>query len=181
MRRTACRCRELQERHPVDSRSSSRRFRVPRSRRESMAFSSRFTRRRSAPSPTVLTRCDWTCSVHYGRSCNGFTRSQWPRSGEPMDARPILVTLAHVFHKHGLEVIMIGNAAAALQGAPVTTMDVDFLFRKTATNLRKLKQIAHSLGGMLLRPYYPVSDLYRLTRDDDSLQVDFMASIHGVR
>jgi len=98
-----------------------------------------------------------------------------------MDARPILVTLAHVFHEHRLEVIMIGNAAAALQGAPVTTMDVDFLFRKTATNLRKLKQIAHSLGGMLLRPYYPVSDLYRLTRDDDSLQVDFMASIHGVR
>jgi len=98
-----------------------------------------------------------------------------------MDARPILVTLARVFHEHGLEVIMIGNSAAALQGAPVTTIDVDFLFRKTPANLRKLKKIAKSLGGVLLRPYYPASDLYRLTRDDDSLQLDFMGSIHGVR
>lgn len=98
-----------------------------------------------------------------------------------MDARPILVTLARVFHEHGLEVIMIGNSAAALQGAPVTTIDVDFLFRKTLANLRKLKKIAASLGGVLLRPYYPASDLYRLMRDDDSLQLDFMGSIHGVR
>jgi len=34
---------------------------------------------------------------------------------------------------------------------------------------------------MILRPYYPASDFYRLVRDDDGLQVDFMAAIHGVR
>jgi hypothetical protein len=33
----------------------------------------------------------------------------------------------------------------------------------------------------LLRPYYPVYDLYRLVREDSGLQADFMASIHGVR
>jgi predicted nucleotidyltransferase len=33
----------------------------------------------------------------------------------------------------------------------------------------------------VLRPYYPASDLYRIVRDDDGLQVDFMATIHGVR
>src|SRR2546428_8089184 len=96
----------------------------------------------------------------------------------PMDARPLLATLARVFDEHGFEVIMIGNSAAALQGAPVTTVDVDFLFRKTPANLRKLKKIAETLGGVLLRPYYPASDLYRLMRDDDSLQLDFMGSIH---
>lgn len=98
-----------------------------------------------------------------------------------MDARPILTTIARVFHEHGLAAVMIGNSAAALHGAPVTTIDIDFLFRKTPANLRKLKAIAESLGGVLLRPYYPASDLYRLMRDDDSLQLDFMGSIHGVR
>lgn len=76
---------------------------------------------------------------------------------------------------------MIGNAAAALQGAPVTTVDFDFLFRKTPANLKKLKAIASSLGAMVFKPFYPASGLYRLMRDQDSLQLDFMAAIHGVK
>jgi hypothetical protein len=68
-----------------------------------------------------------------------------------MDAQPILATIARLLNEHGLEAIMIGNSAAALQGAPVTTVDVDFLFRKTPTNLRKLKALAKSLGGTLLK------------------------------
>lgn len=80
-----------------------------------------------------------------------------------------------------LEAVLIGNAAAALQGAPVTTVDFDFLFRRTPRNLVKLKALAKTLGAMLLRPYYPVSDLYRLVREDDGLQVDFRGTIHGVR
>ncbi|MDO8795589.1 MAG: hypothetical protein Q7J25_13325 [Vicinamibacterales bacterium] len=76
---------------------------------------------------------------------------------------------------------MIGNAAAALRGAPVTTVDCDFLFRKTPRNLAKLKALARGLRATILRPYYPASDLYRVVRDDDSLQVDFMGTIHGVR
>jgi predicted nucleotidyltransferase len=98
-----------------------------------------------------------------------------------MDARPTLFTLARVLDEEGLEAIMIGNAAAALHGAPVTTLDFDFLFRKTPGNLRKLKAVAKSLGAMLLRPYYPVSDLFRIERDEDSLHVDFMSRIDGVR
>jgi len=98
-----------------------------------------------------------------------------------MDARPILLLLARVLTEHRLEAILIGNAAAALQGAPVTTLDFDFLFRKTPANLRKLKAVARALGAVILKPYYPASDLLRLVRDEDSLQVDFMARIHGVR
>jgi predicted nucleotidyltransferase len=80
-----------------------------------------------------------------------------------------------------LEAVLIGNAAAALQGAPVTTVDFDFLFRKTPRNLVKLKQVARALKATILRPYYPVSGLFRVVRDDDGLQVDFMSTIHGVR
>ena len=76
---------------------------------------------------------------------------------------------------------MIGNAAAALQGAPVTTVDIDFLFRKSPANLRKLKALASALGAVILRPYYPASGLYRVTRDEDGLQLDFMTVIDGVR
>jgi hypothetical protein len=40
-----------------------------------------------------------------------------------MNGKPILYMLARLLDEHGLEAILIGNAAAALQGAPVTTLD----------------------------------------------------------
>ena len=98
-----------------------------------------------------------------------------------MDARPILARIAETLERHGLEAILIGNAAAALQGAPVTTIDLDFLFRRTPANIRKLKAIAGELEAVVLRPYYPVSPLWRIARDRDGLQLDFMEAIHGLR
>jgi predicted nucleotidyltransferase len=98
-----------------------------------------------------------------------------------MDARPLLETLARALHDAGLEAILIGNAAAALRGAPVTTIDFDFFFRKTPRNLQKLKAVAKALGAVLFRPHYPISGLNRLIRDDDGLHADFMSTIDGVR
>jgi hypothetical protein len=46
--------------------------------------------------------------------------------------------------------------------------------------MSKLKALATALGAVVLRPYYPASELYRVVRDDDGLQVDFMTVIHGV-
>jgi len=97
-----------------------------------------------------------------------------------MDGRPYLVEIGRQLKSIGLEAVLIGNAAAALQGAPVTTVDFDFMFRKTPRNLRKLKTLATALGATVMRPYYPASDLYRVVRDD-GLQLDFMPTIHGVR
>src|SRR5215468_8246501 len=98
-----------------------------------------------------------------------------------MDARPVLEALARLLEESGLEAILIGNAAAALQGAPVTTMDIDFLFRQTPRNVGKLKAVAKALDAVILRPFHPASGLFRLSRDRDSLQVDFMTQIHGVK
>ena len=98
-----------------------------------------------------------------------------------MDASKLLVSVLAAMRKHGLEGILIGNAAAALHGAPVTTLDADFMFRETPTNLRKLKAVARELQGIIMRPYYPVSKMYRLVNDDRGLQVDFMPVIHGVK
>lgn len=98
-----------------------------------------------------------------------------------MNARPLIAETARHLQRLHFDVVLIGNAAAALQGAPVTTVDFDFLFRKTPANLRKMKALSRALGATILRPYYPASDLYRVIRDDDGLQLDFMATIHGLR
>jgi len=97
-----------------------------------------------------------------------------------MDAAPFLVDIGRHLQRVGLDAVLIGNAAAALQGAPVTTIDFDFMFRKTARNMQKLKAFASGLGATILRPYYPAAELYRVVRDD-GLQVDFMGTIHGIR
>src|SRR5713226_6522490 len=98
-----------------------------------------------------------------------------------MDGRPVLFRIERLLAEHWLEAVLIGNAAAALQGAPVTTVDFDFMFRKTPANLRKLKALAAALDAVIMRPYYPASDLFRIVRDDDGFQIDFMATVHGVR
>jgi predicted nucleotidyltransferase len=63
----------------------------------------------------------------------------------------------------------------------VTTVDFDFFFRTTPANLSRLKAIARALDATVMRPFYPASDLYRVVRDHDGLQVDFMGAIHGLR
>jgi predicted nucleotidyltransferase len=98
-----------------------------------------------------------------------------------MNAEPLLTSVVSALAAVRLEAILIGNAAAALQGAPVTTLDFDFMFRSTPPNLGKLKKFAMRLDAMILRPYYPVSALYRVVNDDRGLQVDFMPAIHGVK
>lgn len=98
-----------------------------------------------------------------------------------MSAALLLTRILEAMRLHKLEAILIGNAGAAVHGAPVTTLDFDFMFRDTPTNLRKLKAMAKALKAVILRPYYPVSKLYRMVDDDLGLQVDFMPVIHGVR
>jgi hypothetical protein len=98
-----------------------------------------------------------------------------------MNATPLLSRIVAALRECGLEAVLIGNAAAAMHGAPVTTLDFDFMFRDTPLNLRKLKRVAVGLDAMILRPFYPVSKLYRVVDDATGLQADFMPVIHGIR
>ncbi len=63
-----------------------------------------------------------------------------------MDAAPLLAEVGRRLREARLEAVLIGHAAAALQGAPVTTVDFDFLFRTTSRNLAKLKAVARDLA-----------------------------------
>jgi hypothetical protein len=57
----------------------------------------------------------------------------------------------------GLEAIFVGNAAAAIQGAPVTTQDVDLLIRDTPANRKKLEQFCDALGVARPMPVGPLT------------------------
>jgi|GEM_PF-783716 len=97
-----------------------------------------------------------------------------------MNAAPLLSTLLAAIHGAHLEVILIGNAVAAMHGAPVTTLDFDFMFRDTAVNLRTLKRVAAQLEATILGSFCPISKLYRMVDDATGWQADFMPVIHGV-
>ena len=60
-----------------------------------------------------------------------------------------------------LEAIVVGNVAAVLQGAPVTTHDVDLLVRDTPLNRRKVAEFAAALGARP-REVAPHSDVLRI-------------------
>jgi predicted nucleotidyltransferase len=98
-----------------------------------------------------------------------------------MNAEPLLSQVAALLKKRRLPAVLIGNAAAALQGSPVTTMDLDFMFRKTPATIAKLKRMADDLDAVVMRPYYPASGLYRIVRDRDGMQLDFMSKVDGIR
>ena len=47
----------------------------------------------------------------------------------------------------------------------MTTLDFDFMFRKTPLTLRKLKVFANALEATVFRPYYPASEMFRVVND----------------
>jgi predicted nucleotidyltransferase len=98
-----------------------------------------------------------------------------------MDAAPLLEALASLIHRHALEAVMVGNAAAAIQGAPITTLDIDFFIRGTQLNEKKLKAIAKDLDATLTQPFYPACNVFRMERNRGRVQVDFLSEISGVR
>jgi predicted nucleotidyltransferase len=98
-----------------------------------------------------------------------------------MDARSSLGKVAKILKDYRVEAILIGNAAAALRGAPVTTDDFDFLFRPTPANIKKLKGVAAELGTELVQPSYPLSHMYRIMVPDSGLQIDMMGQVFGVK
>lgn len=98
-----------------------------------------------------------------------------------MNAEPLLVEIAAAFKKVKLEAVMIGNAAAALHGAPVTTLDIDFMFRDTELNRRKIRQFAELMRMSVNQPALPTSEFFRLLDKERGFQIDMLPEVIGVR
>jgi len=76
----------------------------------------------------------------------------------------------------GLDAVLVGNAAAALRGAPVTTRDIDFFVRDTPGNRRKIAEVARRLGGLAVtRPGEPLSRMLRLL--GGPAEIDFVFAL----
>ena len=67
-------------------------------------------------------------------------------------AERTLVAVARALRVARLEAVVIGNSASMLNGAPVTTQDIDLLIRDTKTNRRKLARFAGEIGGSAPTP-----------------------------
>lgn len=52
----------------------------------------------------------------------------------------------------GVELIVVGGAAALLQGAPTTTLDLDIVHRQTQENVERLARLLGSLDAYVREP-----------------------------
>lgn len=78
-------------------------------------------------------------------------------------------------HAVALDVVVIGNAAAAMQGAPVMTQNIDLFLRDTKRNREKIAALARTLGGTCAQPFLPASEMFRIQTPD--LLIDCMLKL----
>ncbi len=89
-----------------------------------------------------------------------------------MNATYLLDKIAASFGHCRLDAVLIGNAAAALQGVPVTTMDFDFLIQLTKINFKKIGRIATILDADVL--VIKENEVIRLINENEGIVIDFI-------
>lgn len=72
----------------------------------------------------------------------------------------------------GLESVVVGSVAALLQGAPLTTDDMDILIRDSPRNREKLRDLEGRLGGRAVE-LSPLSRAVRITTPEAHLDILF--------
>jgi hypothetical protein len=97
-----------------------------------------------------------------------------------MNAESLLTRIAEALAEARLEAVLIGNAAAALNGAPVTTLDFDFMVRNTQQALDRIRKFARALDAEVVPPRTDVSRVYSVVNERDGLFVDFLDTVTGV-
>ena len=92
----------------------------------------------------------------------------------------LLLQLMRAVEQVRLDVIVVGNAAAALHGVPVTTQDIDLFVRDTPQNAEKIQQLLAALGEPVQasRPFEPVSRMIRIEGLPVDIDLVFELSSH---
>jgi len=71
-------------------------------------------------------------------------------SSKPMSAN--LSAILEGLIKADIKFILVGGLAAVIQGAPMTTLDVDILYDQSAENIAKLFKFLKSIDAIFRRP-----------------------------
>jgi predicted nucleotidyltransferase len=100
-----------------------------------------------------------------------------------MNAKSIIVKIAKALAEVKLNAILIGNAGAALQGAPVTTMGFDFFIDSNNGNYDKIKKIAEILNAQLEDSSAQESSMksFHLKNEAENISVDFISHAHDIK
>src|SRR5947199_224269 len=69
-----------------------------------------------------------------------------------MDSAPRFVEILKVLSRHGVELILVGGIAAVLEGAAISTFDMDIVFLRTDENMRRLLAALLELDARYLDP-----------------------------
>jgi len=93
-----------------------------------------------------------------------------------MNAETDLKALAKLFAEVCLDAVMIGNAAAAINGSPVTTLDIDFIVPQTPQSYRAIALLAQKTQS-ILQELKLKDDRYMyqlLPTESSGIQIDFL-------
>ncbi len=97
-----------------------------------------------------------------------------------MNAEPLIRRIVAAAAEARLEMIVIGNAGAALQGAPVTTMDIDFLVRDIDSQMAKIGIFARLLEAAIIRHDTAITRLVQIENSRTGVFVDLIDTAAGM-
>jgi len=66
--------------------------------------------------------------------------------------KPDLLALLSALSRHGVEHVVVGGVAAILEGAPITTLDLDIVYRVEDANLQRLQELLIDLDARYRDP-----------------------------
>jgi len=93
----------------------------------------------------------------------------------------VLLEVVRAVDRVKLDAVVIGNAAAALHGVPITTQDIDLFVRDTSRNAAKIDQMVAVLGDGVVasRPFEPASRMIRIEGLPVDIDLVFELSSHA--
>ena len=97
-----------------------------------------------------------------------------------MNAEPLIRRIVKAANSAKLEMIVIGNAGAALGGATVTTLDFDFYVRDTEKQMPKIRAFAHELEAVVIPADSPLSNAVKVENEKAGIFIDLIDRPEGI-
>jgi hypothetical protein len=90
----------------------------------------------------------------------------WPSSGSAVAPPPAgdFADIIGTLRRHRVRFVLVGGVAAVIEGAPVTTFDLDIVHERTRQNVRRLRAALEELGA-----HYRIRRDVRLVPTADAL------------